>query len=1021
MKNDRTAITLLVLVALAGILSGVTMSKQEDPDFTIRAALVVTVFPGASPQRVEELVSDKLEERIREIPEVDKLTSQSMTGVSVIQVDFHDGIRNMEPLWRKLRDKVADATPSLPEGCRPPVVNDEFGDVYGICIALTGDGYTYRELKDAADTTRDELLKLDLVGKVNLWGVQDERVYVDFSNARVASLGVSPFALARVIDAQNTIKPSGHAKVGPERVVIEPTGEFTSVDDLKGLTLRLPGQPTGIALSDIATVTRGFVDPPSKMVRYNGQPAILLAVSMAKGGNILELGRDVTARLDALQETLPVGLDFHTALNQPDYVRLALSDFGVNLLESFVFVVVVMLAFAGLRTGLVAGMLVPMAMLACLAVMPAFGVGLQRMSIASLIISLGILVDNGVVVSENILVRLASGQERGRAVTEAVRELWMPLLAASLTTIFAFLPIPFAPSKTGEYTFSLFVVISCTLLASWLLSLTMVPMLSYHLLRPRRRVQTFDSPLYRMYRASLVWALAHRVHFLVVVVAVCAASVWGFRFVPKIFFPTNERNQFLIDFWQPYGSDIRTTAGRAARLEKLLRDDAEVRDVLTFVGASGPRWYLPLHLEESSPNYAALVVRTTDIAAAKRVMPRVQELLDANFPDCRHSVKELVYGPPVGAPVQVRISGPDIATLYALRDRVAGVLDETQGVVSVWDDWGEWTKKLVVDVNQEQARRAGLSSADVALSLQTHMSGLAASTYREGDESIPIVLRSEEAIRENLGRLEGLNVYSFSGGGSVPLMQVARTSLTWEPSDIRRRNGARTITVKADIEGRFASQVLADVQPRIRELMASSDWPTGYYVEYGGEQEESGQSEEAIVQNLPLAMGLLVLVLVGQFNSIRRPIIIMLTVPPMMVGITWGMLATSAPFGFMAMLGMISLLGIIVNNAIMLIDQIEILRASGMEARDAIVVGALKRARPILMTTITTIIGMVPLSLQGGELWRPMANCIMSGLAFATLLTLLLCPVLYSLAFGLRFRGWRWNPQVLSAPDEAAR
>lgn len=1002
-----------MLVVLAGIMSAVMMSKQEDPDFTIRVAVVVTVFPGASPQRVEELVTDRLEEKIREMPDVDKLTSQSLSGVSVIKVEFHDGIRDMEPRWRKLRAKVTDATPLLPEGCRTPMVNDEYGDVFGICVAVTGDGYTYRELKDAADLARDEFLKLDLVGKVVLWGEQAERVFIDFSNARLASLGVSPFMLASVIDAQNTIKPSGHAKVGPENIIIEPTGEFTSVSDLEDLTLRLPGQKTGVALSDIATVTRGFQDPPTTMVRYNGEPAILLAVSMAEGGNILELGREIRSTVKRLQETQPVGLEFDLALYQPKYVQSALTDFGINLLESFVFVVIVMLVFAGLRTGLVAGTLVPMAMLACMAVLPLFGVGLQRMSIASLIISLGILVDNGVVVSENILVRLASGQERARAVTGAVRELWMPLLAASLTTIFAFLPIPFAPSKTGEYTFSLFVVITCTLLASWLLALSLVPMLSYVTLKPRRMTQSYDSALYRFYRSVLEYSLRHRVQFLAAVIVVCSLSVWGFQFVPRIFFPPNERDQFMIDFWQPYGTDIRTTRDRVARLEKLMLEDEDITDVLTFVGAGGPRWYLPLEIEENAPNYASVVVNTKDIESVQEVMPRVRRLLDEKFPDCRHSVKSLLFGPPVGAPIQVRISGNDIDTLYALRDRVSGVLRKTDGVVSVWDDWGQWTKKLVVDVNQEQARRAGLSSADVALSLQTHMSGIQASTYREGDEAIPIILRSEEAIRENLGRLEGLNVYSFSGGHSVPLLQVARPKLTWQPSDIRRYDGARTITVKADIEGRFASQVLADIRPVVDEMAAGHDWPTGYYVQYGGEQENDAKAQASIMQNLPWAMGLLVLVLVAQFNSIRRPLIILLTLPPMMVGITVGMVATRSPFGFMAMLGMISLVGIIVNNAIMLIDQIEILRKAGIDPRDAVFLGAMKRVRPILMTTVTTIIGMVPLSLQGGELWRPMANCIMSGLAFATVLTLLLCPVMYSLAFGIRYKEWRWSKEVL--------
>lgn len=1018
LKNSRTALVLFVLLAASGMWSLVNMSKQEDPKFTIRVALVVTAFPGASPQRVEELVTHTLEEKVRDMPQVHRLKSQSLEGLSILEVEFYDGIRDMEPVWRTLRNKIDDAQPSLPEGAMPSMVNDEYGDVFGLCVALTGDGYTYRELKDVADSTRDELLKIDMVGKVELWGVQDERIYVDFSNARLAALGFSPFQLAQVIDAQNTIKPSGHARLGPERIVIEPTGEFLSVEDIRQLSVRLPGQKTGVALSDIATVTRGFVDPPSRMVRYNSKPSILLAISMAEGGNVLELGRQVCAELDTLQQRVPLGLTYTMALYEPSYVKNALGDFGINLLESFVFVVVVMLAFAGLRTGLVAGALVPMAMLGCLAVMPFFGVGLQRMSIASLIISLGILVDNGVVVSENILVRLAAGEEREKAVLAAVHELWMPLLAASLTTIFAFLPIPFAPSKVGEYTFALFVVVSCTLLASWLLSLSFIPMLSMKVLQPRHTVQHFDNRWYRAYRRALSWVLKHRAVFLSGVIVACAVSVLGFQLIPKIFFPPNERDQFIVNFWQPYGSDIRTTAERAGRLEAFLEQDERVRNVLTFVGASGPRWYLPLHLETGAPNFASLVVQIKDPKDVPQLIPEVQEVLDSKFPDCRHSVKRLMFGPPFGAPIEVRISGPDIATLYQLRDKVQGELRQCDGVVSIWDDWGEWTKKLVVDVNQEKARQAGLSSADVALSLQTHMSGMPVSTYREGDEAIPILLRSEERIRENLGRLEGLNIYSYATGASVPLMQLARPHLVWQPPNIRHRDGVRTITVQADIEGVYASQVLAELQPRLRNLQLSDAWPGGYSLGYGGEEEVSSESSASIFENLPLAMGLLVLVLVGQFNSIRRPLIIVLTLPPMMVGITWGMLVTRSPYGFMAMLGMISLLGIIVNNAIILIDQIERFRADGVVGQDAVVLGALKRVRPILMTTTTTIIGMIPLSLQGGELWRPMANCIISGLAFATILTLLLCPVLYSLFFKLSFEGWTWSPNILSQVQE---
>ncbi len=1013
-KNNRTAIALFLIIAIGGVMTFINIKKDEDPDFTIRVAVVMTQFPGATPQRVEELVTDKLEEKIREIGDVKVVKSQSMTGVSIIEVELYDRVKDVDPVWQKLRNKVADAAPTLPPEAQTPIINDEFGDVFGILIALTGDGFSYRELKDAADDMRDQLLKLEGVGKVERWGTQQERIFVDFSNSRMASAGISPFALAQTIDRQNTIQPSGSAQVGPERIVIEPTGEFRGVDDIFSLAIRPPGGKSSVRLADVTTITRDFTDPPSTMARYNGTPALILAISMSDGGNITELGDRVTKRLDELQSGMYHGLESNILVFQPEYVDTAITDFMINLIESFIFVVIIILAFAGLRTGLIAGSLVPMAMLGCIGLMPYFDVGIQRISIASLIISLGILVDNGVVVSEAILVRLASGQERLKAVTGAVSELWMPLLAASLTTIFAFLPIPLAENATGEFCFSLFVVVALTLFCSWALSMSMVPMMCFYILKPKLKIETFTSRLYRWYRTFLLLCLRNRTVFIATVVLACGVALWGFKFVPKMFFPPNERAQFTIDFWQPYGTDITETAKRTAKLEQFLLANKDIDSVGTFVGHGGPRWYLPLNLEQQNSNLTTFIVNTKSIESVDGLINATRTELETNFPDTDFSLKKLMNGPPVGAALQIRISGPDIKTLYSLRDKVAGIVEETEGTARVWDDWGQWTKKMMVNVDQDKAREAGLTSFDVAVSLQTSMSGLRASDYRDGDTVIPIVLRNSEAFRGRLDKLDSLNVYSYSDGKSVPLSRVATTYLDWQPSDVRRRDQARTMTVKADVaKGYFALSILGQVRPQIEALMKDSDWPLGYTVEYGGEFEKSVESQEAINANLPLAMGLLILVLIFMFNSLRRPLIILLTLPPMMVGITSGMIATHSPFGFMPMLGMISLLGIIVNNAIMLIDRIEIQRNRGMDLANAIVLSSMERARPIIMTACTTIIGMVPLSLQGGEMWRPMANLIMSGLTFATVLTLALCPVLYSLFFRQKFSDYTWNPEVV--------
>ncbi len=1004
-KNNRTSIAIFVLIAFAGLMSFFSISRSEDPNFTIRVAVIVTTFPGAAPKRVEELVTDKIEEKVREMPQVKNIQSQSMTGVSVIRVEYQDRYKDMEPIWQKLRNKVDDAAESLPEEAGVPQVNDEYGDVYGILVAVTGQEYSMRELKDAADHARDILKKVKGVGKVERVGEIDERVFVEFSNARLAEFGFTPYQIASAIDMQNAIKPGGDVTAGPERIGIEPTGIFNSIDELKNLSLRLPGKDYGIALSDVATVTRGYADPPETLVRYNGQPAIVLAISMVKGDNIMTLGERVTEALHTVESETPIGINLDILMYQPEHVERAVSDFMMNLLESFGFVVLVMLCFAGLRIGLIAGSLVPMAMLACVAIMPLFDVGLQRISIASLIISLGILVDNGVVVSENILVRLASGQNRYAAVTEAVQELWMPLLAASLTTIFAFLPIPLAQSAVGEYCASIFVVVTITLGASWLLSLTMVPMLCYGFLKPKVIEERTDSRAMRFYQWILSLALRNKTIFLFLVAVACAVAFWGFKFVPKMFFPPNERPQLLVDFWQPYGTDIMEVSRRTGLLEKFLLDDSETQSVGSFIGFGGPRWNLTLNLEEQNTSLTTLVVNTKTTEGVDGLLKRVDNHLRNNFPDASFSLKKLMNGPPVGAAIQIRLSGDDIPSLYKVRDRIVSLLKDRSDITRVWDDWGEWTKKLVLDVNQEQARKAGLSSEDIALSMMTEMTGLHASDYREGDTIIPILLRSDKALRHEPDQIAGLNIYAQNAElgtrKGVPLLQVATPRFVWQPSNIRRRDQTRTITIKADVASNaFASQVLAAVAPQVNAMKEEADWPTGFYVEYGGEHEKSDESQASINANMPLAMGLLILTLIAQFNSLRRPIIILLTLPPMMCGITAGMLATNAPFGFMAMLGMISLLGIIVNNAIMLIDRIELLRGEGQSVSDAVFLAAQQRVRPILMTTITTIIGMLPLSLQGGEMWRPMANCIISGLSFATVLTLLLCPVLYIVFMG---------------------
>ncbi len=654
-----------------------------------------------------------------------------------------------------------------------------------------------------------------------------------------------------------------------------------------------------------------------------------------------------------------------------------------------------------------------MAMLMCIALMPQFDIKLQSVSIASLIIALGMLVDNGIVTSENILVRLSNGEERLTACAGAVRELWLPLLTSSLTTIVAFLPIAIADSDVGEFCRSIFQVVALTLLCSWLLSITMIPMLCYYFLQPKRRAQRFDSPFYGKYRALLLWSLRRRTILLLGTGALLAAALWAFRFVPAMFFPPSEREMALVDFWMPYGTDIRATRARVAELETFLLADTNVVSVGSFIGEGGPRWMLSLNIEQENPNYANLIVTARGKDDVDPLIARIQNFLDTAVPECRHTVKKLETGPPVGAPIKIRIAGADLNVIYRLRDKIRADHRRCSRPNQHPRRLGDWNKKMEIAVNQEQAKQAGFNNYDIAASLQAQISGLAATDFREGRELIPIEIRAQGAYREDLGRIESMRIYSYENSGSAPLLQMARARFTWEPSNIRRRDKLRTMEIQTDVSGRFASEVLAGVMPRVQALADAADWPGGYTLEFAGENAESEKAQNSIMAGLPMAVALLALILIYQFNSLRRPLIIMLTVPPMLVGVVFGLLLTNTPFGFMAFLGLISLMGVIVNNAIMMIDRMDIERAAGQPWQDAIIVAAQRRLRPILMTAFTTIIGLLPLAIKGGALWRPMANTIIFGLAFATLLTLLLCPVLCAVLFRADFRSYRWDSAAL--------
>lgn len=1017
-KNRVTMVALLV-VFIAGVGAYNSLSRAEDPGFIVRTAQVQTIFPGASPERVEQLVTDKLEKAIQEMPEIDFLTSTSKSGMSVIMVNILPTYTEMRPIWDNLRRKVDKVRSDLPDEVIGPTVNDEFGDVFGTIITLTGDGFSYAELKEIADQSRTELLHIREVAKVEIFGIQEERIFVEYNNARLAELGISPFQLSSILESRNIIIPGGQIYTSSEQIVLEPTGNFDSIEELKKTVIKLPQSDKVLYLGDLANIYRDYIDPPKSKVHYDGKPSLALAISLREGGNIIDLGEEVIKQVERFRESYPIGVEFDLVSFQPIHVDKKVSEFVGSLFQAIAIVLAIMLLFLGIRTGLVVASLIPMAMIMAILVMSFFNIGLDQMSLASLIIALGMLVDNAIVMSESIMVQMSEGKKAIPAAIDSANELKIPLLTSSLTTAAAFLPIFLAESNTGEYTAPLFKVVTITLICSWLLSLTMTPLFCVKFLKIKvsKAETSFNSRFYNKYRSLLLSLLKNRTYTVVAAVAVLILSIIGLGLVPQIFFPANDKAIFSVELDFPTGTPLSKTEASVEVLEKFFKDSLiadtlsdkhGILDWAAFIGSGAPRYLLAYSPEPPSPEYTYFIVNATNRNFILReLIPRIQKFCFETFPDITADVRLLSLGPPVEAPVQVRLSGSDENFLFSLADKIKKQLTELPAARDIKDDWGQKAKKIVVDINQPRAQRAGLTSRDIAFSLQTILSGIETTDYREEDEVIPITLRSVAADRKDIGKLESHNIYDQATGRSVPLKQVADIQLVWQASKILRRDRLKTITISSNlIEGANAIATTEELDRWLKEEAKS--WPIGYKYEYGGEIESSGEANASIGEKFPIAVLLIVLLMVAQFNSIRKPLIIMLTIPLGIVGVTIGLLVTGSTFGFMTLLGIVSLVGIVINNAIVLIDRIEIEIKNGLEPSRAIIESAQRRLRPILLTTATTVGGLLPLWFSGGEMWKPMAISIIFGLSFATVLTLGLVPVLYSLFYKVSFKGFKY-------------
>jgi len=1013
-KHNRFTYVVLAMVILLGVVSFGGLPRDSMPPYTIRVASVVTSFPGAGPERVESLITLKVEEVAQEIAEVDYITSESRTGLSIVQVNLKETVTaaELQPIWDRLRRKIETIQGDLPDGIYgPDVQDDDVGVVYGIQVGLAADGFEYAEVKEYAEDLRNDLIKLQDAARVEIGGVIEERIFVDFDNAELSSLGLSTGQLRTIISSENIIIPAGEVTYGDERIILEPSGSFEDIEALRELILPVGNEGGTVYFGDIANIYRGYMFPREEIVRINGEEGLALSISLKDGANIVQLGHEVDGVLEDFEATLPVGIRVTRLASQDLDVANNVSDFVSNVLQSVIIVVLVMLVFLGVRTGLVVATLVPSAIIVTLLLMNGFGVGLNQVTLAALIMSLGMLVDNAIVVVESILVRMSEGRRALDAAIESTRELMIPLLVSSLTTSAAFLAFFLAQSVMGEIMGPLFVVVTMALLSSWLLALTIVPMFAVAFVKIKQRkgdkdkTSLFDRGA-AWYEEFLRSALRRPLIPVVVVVVLFVLSVLGFRSLPFVFMPDSERNLVTVDINFPLGTSIETTSNAVTTIEEFITDSllvggertAGIVDWSSFIGKGPGPYDIGYAPGEQNSGYAHMLLNTSHGDDNQLVIDTLEDFCFHHVPEADFAIGRLGSGGGAAVPIQVRISGEDPAELFAIVDLIKERLLQIPGTRNVADDWGQRIKKFYVDIDPARLGTAGVTHHDVAVSLNTVLSGASIGEFRETDDTIPIVMRESGGQDISYDDLESLNVFSQSSGRNVPLAQVAMIRPQFQFPKILRRGLERTVTVECDLrEGVTASEITNQLRPWLADI--ASDWKRGYLYEFGGESESSSEALSSVIAKLPLAFFIILLLLVLQFNSLRKTVIILSTTPLGLIGVVVGLMATGTNFSFTAFLGVISLAGIIINNGIVLIDRIDQERGAGRDVLEAIVSASRSRFRPILLTTLTTSFGLIPLWLGGGVMWEPMAIGIIFGLLFATVITLLFVPSTYRLLF----------------------
>jgi multidrug efflux pump len=1018
---------LIGVLLLSGAYAYFTLGQMEDPEFTFRGMAITVYWPGSTAREMEQQVTDKLEQKLQETPWLDFIHSYSKPGEAVLFIVLKESAppRAVPEIWYQVRKKAADMHHEFPAGVQGPLFDDEFGDVFGSIYAFTADGFSYAELRRYVDHARQELLRLDNVNKVNLIGAQDEKIYIEMSDRKLAALGINPLPIFSLLAAQNAMEAAGVVVTPENRVPLRLDGNFDSLDSIRAISIR--GNGRIFSLGDVAEIGRGYEDPPVFKMRYMGQEAIGLAVSMVQGGDIQQLGADLRRVIEKLQAELPVGIEIHQVTDQPRVVKAAVNEFMRTFLEAVVIVLGVTFLSLGWRAGVVVALCIPLVLAMTFLGMKLFGIDLHRISLGALIVALGLLVDDAIIVMEMIDRKLELGWDRLKAATFAYTSTALPMLTGTLVTVAGFLPIGLAQSSAGEYTFGLFAVVAIALIASWLVAVLFTPYLGYVLLPKTqgRPVDPADSQparaprhgWFRQWRQRyeswaiqweetvndgllrlVEWCLRHHWRVLMLTLAAFILAVAGFRFVPQQFFPSSPRPELLVDLWLPEGSSFTATETEVKRLETRLMREKGVVNVVSYVGEGSPYFYLAMEPQLANLNYAQMVVMSQDETARETTLKQLTNWFEQDFPMVRGRASRLENGPPVGYPVQFRVAGPDPRRVRAITAEVIEIVRAHPHARDVNTDWRETIPSVRLRVDQDKARMLGINPQDLARNLNALLNGLPITQYREADQAIDVILRARQDQPGSLGDLKDLHIYT-ENNRFVPLGQIAYLDKTFEEGVVWRRNRFPAITVRADIpDGVQPLDVTAEIDRALGPLRARL--PDGYRIDIGGAQEASANSQDSIFAVMPLMVVTILTLLMIQLQSFQRTVIVLLTAPLGLIGVTLSLLVFQQPFGFVAMLGVIALSGIIIRNAVILLDQIEQDLQAGLSPWDAVVGSTVRRFRPIMLTALTAILALIPLTQS--TFWAPMAVAIMGGLLIATILDRLALPALYAAWFKVR-------------------